>query len=463
MEYKGHLLSKKIIKSCDIRGIIDKDLNSMDSYFIGRSFASFLTEHGQTKCVVGRDGRLSSEDFSKQLIKGLLDSGIDVTDIGLVPVGTVYFSLSHLDITASVMVTASHNPAEYNGFKFISNKQPFHGDDLTRLEHICREGAFTVGKGRVQEKDIRAAYIGYVHSFLKDDEPSDLKIVWDPGNGAVASVIKKFTENLPGEHTLICAEVDGNFPNHHPDPSVEKNVKMLKEAILKHEADLGISFDGDGDRLAVVDAEGHLYYGDQLLVLLAQEILEDYPSAVIMSEVKASRFFIDEVESMGGTPLLWKVGHTNQKEKMLEMGIHLAGETSGHFYYKENGNFDDALFTAVKVLQLLYSKPDSLLNMKKRIPVFHDSGEIRVKLHDKNPDMILDGVKRYLDSAGNKYSDVDGIRRESNHGFWIIRKSNTEPHLTVRCEDKFQEGYNESLTLIRELLHSSGLKSGELY
>lgn len=456
-ELKGHFLSKKIIKSCDIRGIIDKDLSIIDAYFVGRSFASFLMNSGQKSCVVGRDGRLSSEDFSSQLIAGLIESGIDVTDIGLIPVGTVYFSLTHLNITASVMVTASHNPAEYNGFKFISHNLPFHGDDLIRMEHICREGAFTEGKGSVQKKDIRAAYIDYIQSFIEKKESSDLKIVWDPGNGAIASVLGKFTESIPGKHTLICADVDGNFPNHHPDPSVEKNVQMLKKNIQEQKADLGISFDGDGDRMAIVDSEGHLYYGDQLLVLLAQDLLEEYPGSVILSEVKASRFFIDEIERMGGIPLLWKVGHTNQKDKMLEMDIRLAGETSGHFYFKENGNFDDALFTAVKVLQLLYSKPDSLIDMKKRIPLFHDSGEIRIKLHDKNPDFVLDKVKKYLVEENADFSDVDGIRRESNHGFWIIRKSNTEPHLTVRCEDKSEGGYKESLNLIKDILHASGL------
>ncbi|QEN09363.1 phosphomannomutase/phosphoglucomutase [Oceanispirochaeta crateris] len=458
MSQEGHILSRKIIKSCDIRGIIDENLNSMDAFYIGRSFASLLKEKHQHKCVVGRDGRLSSKDFSKQLIKGLTDSGIHVIDIGLVPVGIVYFSLSFLDISAAVMVTASHNPAEYNGFKFISNKQPFHGDDLIQLESICREGAFIDGQGRLETQDVRAAYVSSLHALLDKTEHSGLKVVWDPGNGAVFSVITPFTEGLPGRHVLICAEVDGRFPHHHPDPSVEKNVRMLKDAVLDQGADLGLSFDGDGDRLAVVDGLGRLYYGDQLLVLLAQKLLEKHPMAVIMSEVKASRFFVDEIERLGGRALLWKVGHTNQKEKMQEMGILLAGETSGHFYFKENGNYDDALFTAVKVLQILYSDPDALLNLDQRIPIYYDSAEIRVKLQDKKPDMILNGIKRYLERTESEFLDVDGIRKESSHGFWIIRKSNTEPHLTVRCEDQSKEGYEESLRLIKKLLLEAGLQ-----
>lgn len=458
MNHQGHILSKKIIKSCDIRGIIDQDLNIMDAYFIGRAFASYLREHDQKQCVVGRDGRLSSEDFAEQFIKGLVRSGVDVTHIGLVPVGQLYFSLTHLQISAGVMITASHNPAEYNGFKFISENRPFHGDDLARIEHICREGAFIDGEGRIEVHSIKGPYVDYLQSFLKSREPSALNIVWDPGNGAVGAVLKEFTAGMPGNHILICEDVDGTFPNHHPDPSVEKNVTILKEAVFREKADLGIAFDGDGDRLAVVDGEGSLFYGDQLLVLLARSILKDSPGSVIMSEVKASRFFIDEIKAMGGDALLWKVGHTNQKAKMLEMDIPLAGETSGHFYFKENHNFDDALFTAVKVLEILNAEPDAFLNLKQRIPDFHDSGEIRVRLQDKDPDYILGHVRRHLEKFRYNYSCVDGIRRESDHGFWIIRKSNTEPHLTVRCEDKSLEGYTESMALIRDLLSSSGLR-----
>ncbi len=458
MNENGHILSERIIKACDIRGIINKDLDSRDAYFIGRSFGTYLFENNQSSCSVGRDGRLSSREFSQQLIKGLTESGVRVIDIGLVPVGTVYYSLGHLNLSASVMVTASHNPADYNGFKFISNGESFHGDQLRRLAEICRTGEFLSGEGSKTYKDIRKAYLTYLQTFL--DSPADRyspTIVWDPGNGAVASVLSEFTAELPGNHILICDTVDGRFPYHHPDPSIEKNVQMLKERVLQEGADLGISFDGDGDRMAVVDSEGHLFYGDQLLILLAQRVLEDHPESVIMSEVKASRFFSDEIRRMGGRPLLWKVGHTNQKEKMALQDIPLAGETSGHFYFRENGNFDDALFTAVKVLQQLSSHPDSLVELKKRFPLYHDSGEIRIGLDDREPETILEKIRSSLKETGVAFLDVDGIRTETESGFWIVRKSNTEPHLTIRCEDSSLEGYKRNLEQIRTLVGNAGL------
>jgi phosphomannomutase len=453
----GHRLSERIIKACDIRGIVDKDLDERDAYFIGRSFGSYLLENDQSSCSVGRDGRISSSDYSRQLIKGLTESGIDVVDIGLVPVGTVYFSLDYLNVPASVMVTASHNPADYNGFKFISDNKPFHGDQLRRLREICSSGEFSSGKGRSVARDIRTEYLRSLHSFLEPGSAYAPTIVWDPGNGAVASVLSGFTETLPGRHILLCDKVDGRFPFHHPDPSVEKNVEMLKDRVLEEGADLGIAFDGDGDRMAVVDGEGRLFYGDQLLILLARNVLEQHPGAVIMSEVKASRFFSDEVRRLGGRPLLWKVGHTNQKEKMIEQDIPLAGETSGHFYFRENGNFDDALFTAVKLLQQLRAHPDSIVDLKERFPLYHDSGEIRINLNDRKPEAVLEGIGASLKESGADYSEIDGIRRETESGFWIIRKSNTEPHLTFRCEDSSLESYERSLRWIQDQLERSGL------
>lgn len=457
MNMIGHRLSEKIIKACDIRGIVGKDLDERDAYFIGRSFGSYLLENDQDACSVGRDGRISSSEYSRQLIKGLNESGVHVIDIGLVPVGAVYFSLGYLKLSASVMVTASHNPSDYNGFKFISGNRSFHGEQLRRLEEICRSGEFSTGQGRSACQDIREEYLAYLHTFLDTVSPGAPTVVWDPGNGAVASVLSGFTEKLSGKHVLLCDEVDGRFPFHHPDPSVEKNVEMLKDRVLEEGADLGIAFDGDGDRMAVVDGEGCLFYGDQLLTLLARSVLERHPSSVIMSEVKASRFFSDEIRRLGGRPLLWKVGHTNQKDKMIEQGIPLAGETSGHFYFRENGNFDDALFTAVKLLQQLGAHPDALVDLKSRFPLYHDSGEIRIDLKDRTPEAVLEDIQSSLKDMGADYSDIDGIRRETESGFWIIRKSNTEPHLTFRCEDSSPESYQRSLGWIQTQLEQSGL------
>ena len=295
-------------------------------------------------------------------------------------------------------------------------------------------------------------------SFLKKSNGKELSIVWDPGNGVSAVLLKPLLEYLPGKHRIICGEVDGTFPNHHPDPSLEENVKMLQEAVIETKADLGISFDGDGDRLGVVDSEGYLLLGDQLLTLYARDLLKGNPSAIIMSEVKASQFFYDDVVAHGGIPVMWKVGHTHQKEKMKQDKILLAGETSGHIFFRENRSYDDAMFAAIKLLNILNHSKKNLTQIRKKFPVYLDSGEIRINLETKIRERIISEISERLILSGRPFVDIDGIRMPCADGFWAIRSSNTQSHLTIRCEASSAAAFDFCLKDIWEQLALSGIE-----
>ena len=453
-----HEYSPEILKECDIRGITDNNLFSADAYHLGRSFGTVLIRLGLKKCTVGQDGRLTSDALRKEAVRGLNESGVDVIYLGIVPTPMVYFGSDLLKTGAGLMVTASHNPPEYNGFKFITDRGSFHGRNILELARLSGTGDYEKGEGDCRERDISSEYISYLHSFLRNPDTKELKIIWDPGNGAVAAVMEPFLKDLPGEHTIICGEVDGTFPSHHPDPCLPSNMSQLKEKVLEVKADLGIGFDGDGDRLGVIDGKGRLLYGDQLLVILAGDYLRENPGAEVMSEVKASRFFYKEIEAMGGKPVMWKVGHTNQKEKMIADKIGLAGETSGHIFFGENRGFDDALFASIKLINCLSVSNNSLSEISETFPRYADSGEIRIILDEGRRLEVLEEIRKRLKDSGSPFIDIDGIRAEKEKGFWSIRSSNTQPHLTIRCEADNAEFLEEYFSELKAQLALSGIK-----
>lgn len=454
----SHSLLPEILKECDIRGIYNKELFKEDAYYVGLSFGTYLIRQGKKTCIVGRDGRLSSNDLSTSIISGLNQTGIDVIDAGIVPTPAVYFGVHGLDISAGVMVTASHNPPEYNGFKFLTDENSFYGNDIQMLNDMCRSGDFAEGCGNCVPKDIKEIYVEYIYSFFSSHNRSHLKIVWDPGNGAMGVVLPDFLKLMPGTHKIICGEVDGTFPNHHPDPSVLVNTAQLRKTIIREKADLGIAFDGDGDRLGVVDSKGRLLNGDQLLLIFAREFLKESPGSTVMSEVKASQFLYDEIFAMGGKPLMWKVGHNNQKEKMKQKSIGLAGETSGHMFFQENEGFDDGLFAAVKLLNILMKNDETLAQIVDKFPKFHDSGEIRIALPTDKRHTVISQIKATLRSMGKDHHDIDGIRKKTEEGFWVIRSSNTQPHLTIRCEARTKQGYQNTIIELKEILLMVGIE-----
>ena len=457
--------SDEILKSCDIRGIVGKNLKEEDAYHAGRSFGTILTRRGKAACAVGRDGRHSSYSLFKNLARGLRKSGITVLDLGLVPTPLVYFAIGRKMAEGGVIITASHNPAEYNGFKFLTDEGPFHQDDILELSKVSNSGDYAEGSGELIQKDIVPLYMQHIKSFIdfrSIRKLEKLSIAWDPGNGATAAILDRFLSLIPARHSVICSEVDGDFPIHHPDPSLPENMKHLINKVLETGADLGIAFDGDGDRMGVVDREGVQLSGDQLMVIFARSFLQENPGETVMSEVKTSRLFYDEVKASGGRALMWRVGHTHQKAKMHAEGIRLAGETSGHFFFAENMGFDDGLFSTVKLLNIQTKKKESLTQIRKSFPEFHDSGEIRIRMNSRKRKRILSEINRLMRQNERDFIDIDGIRADYQDGFWMIRESNTQPHLTIRCEAASSLGLKNCMKDLEEHLRLCGYKGNEL-
>ena len=341
------------MKAYDIRGVVDKEINEIDAYFIGRGFGTILRRRNLKTCILGYDGRHTSPIYAKECGKGLADSGIDVINVGLLPTPGVYFAMKHLNTDAGMIISASHNPKEYNGFKMLTQEGPFWGDDIQEIGRLAASGNFESGNGKITEnKQIRTDYINFILKQFKGGKKV-LNVVWDAGNGVVGSVLKDIISKLPGKQVAIYDEVDGDFPNHHPDPSVAKNMVLLQKAVVDGKFDLGIAFDGDGDRIGVVDNTGFLLYGDQLELIFARDFLKTHKGEKIMSEVKASMVLYNDIKEHGGIPVMWKPGHSAQKAKMKEDNIKLAGETSGHIYWGENHNFDDALYSSMKLLNIM--------------------------------------------------------------------------------------------------------------
>ncbi len=454
----GYTYEPDILKACDVRGVYGSELKAEDGYHLGKAFASMLHRDGLKSCALGYDGRLSSPEFSKRVLEGLIECGIDVRDLGVVPSPVVYHAVKRLPTDAGVMITASHNPAEYNGCKFVLNDRLFHGNSIQQLAEISRNDSYFISekKGSVTSVDIRDSYNEYLSTFVKNPESRSLKVVWDPGNGASGEILQSFVKKLDGEQIVINGEIDGHFPNHHPDPSLPKNMLMLKEKVLETQADVGIAFDGDGDRIGAMDNTGRTLTGDQLLALFARDHIRVNPGATVMSEVKAGSFFYRDIAEHGGVPLMWKVGHSNQKEKMIEEHIGLAGETSGHIFFEENYGFDDGMFAAVKLLNLLSISKDTLSAMVDTFPVIHNTGEIRIHLEtQQRKDLIVDIAAR-LQAAKRDYIDLDGVRVPSGDGFWILRGSNTQPHITIYCESETVDGLKSCKQEMIDQVEASG-------
>jgi phosphomannomutase len=456
---RSHIFEKSILKQYDIRGVVDKNLNEEDAYFVGRGYGTLLKrKYNRNTCVVGYDGRHTSVSYSKQVIKGLMECGISVTNVGLLPSPTVYFAVTQLDKDAGLIVTASHNPPEYNGFKMLTNEMPVFGDDILQLGIYAESGDFENGGGALYEEvDIKSRYFKFILDTLKlGNKRKNLKIAWDAGNGASASILNDLLSQFPTENITICDTVDGSFPIHHPDPAVEKNMELLKKTVVENKCDFGVGFDGDGDRIGIVDNEGFLLYGDQLLAVLARDFLKDNPGEKIMSEVKASKVLYDDIVAHGGIPVMWKPGHSAQKSKMKSDGIRLAAETSGHVYFGDNHCYDDAIYAAVKMINFLSDSDKTIAEIRKSFPKAYSTSEIRVEVGDDKKFIIADEISDRMKKENRKFVDVDGIRVETEDGWWLVRGSNTQPDITTRCEALSEEGLNKCKNDLKNQLNLSG-------
>jgi phosphomannomutase len=353
-------------------------------------------------------------------------------------------------------VTGSHNPANYNGFKLMLGKKPFFGTDIARLGKIAAAGDFPAGRGTAVERAVSDAYIARLLEGYRGTRP--LSVAWDPGNGATAEVVQRLTARLPGRHVLMNDTIDGRFPAHHPDPTEAKNLVQLQEAVARERCDLGIAFDGDGDRIGVVDGQGRILWGDQFMVLLAGEVLAKQPGATIIADVKASQVLFDEIARLGGTPLMWRTGHSLIKTKMAEVGAPLAGEMSGHIFYADGYyGYDDALFAAMRLLGILSRGGESLAQFRDRLPQVVNTPELRFPCEESRKFAVVDEVRDRLRQSGAEMSDIDGVRVRTADGWWLLRASNTQDVLVARAEAADEAGLARLKALIADQLAASGI------
>jgi phosphomannomutase len=443
------------LREYDIRGIVGQTLRPEDAFAIGRCFGSMVVRGGGTKVAVGYDGRLSSPEMEAQLVAGLRACGLEVLRIGCGPTPMLYYAAYALEAEGAVMVTGSHNPPDYNGFKMMLGRKPFYGSQIQEIGRMAAEGDVVPSAvGSDRQVDLADRYV----SRMMEDWDRALKVVWDPGNGSGADVVKKLVEKLPGTHFVINGTIDGSFPAHHPDPTVAKNLEQIIAEVQREGADLGIAFDGDADRIGVVDDEGHVLFGDQLLVVLARDVLKAKPGGTIIADVKASQVLFDEVAKAGGTPLMWKTGHSLIKAKMAETGSPLAGEMSGHIFFADKWyGFDDAPYSAVRLLGIVARMQGKLSAVRAALPQVINTPELRFDCPDTRKFGVIQEVKDRLAAEGAKVQDVDGVRVLTEDGWWLLRASNTQAVLVARAEAASEAGLERLKAQIARQLEASGL------
>jgi phosphomannomutase len=452
-----HKFNASSLREYDIRGIVGETLTEADAYAIGRTFGSIVADKGGKTVAVGYDGRLSSPMLEAALVRGLTASGMDVTTIGCGPTPMLYFAAFTENTDGAVMVTGSHNPANYNGFKMMLGRKPFFGPDILYLGKRSAAGEVVAdSSGTVTSKDVSEAYVA---RLMQDwDGEKKLNIVWDNGNGAAGDVLTKLLEKLPGKHSVLNGRIDGNFPAHHPDPTVPKNLEQLIAAVKKQGADIGVAFDGDADRIGIVDNEGHILFGDQFLILMARDVLKSHPKATIIADVKASQVLFDEIAKAGGKPLMWKTGHSLIKSKMAETGAPLAGEMSGHIFYNDKWyGFDDALYAAIRLLGVVSRGTETVAQFYHSLPHVVNTPELRFDCAEDRKFAVVAEVAARLKATGDKVSDTDGVRVNTEDGWWLLRASNTQAVLVARAESTSDAGLSRLKSALAGQLAASGL------
>jgi phosphomannomutase len=456
----NHRFDATVLREYDIRGIVGKTLKPEDAFAIGRCFGSVVARARGTRVAVGYDGRTHSPELEAQLVAGLRACGLEVVRIGMCATPMLYFAAYDQEADGAVMVTGSHNPPDYNGFKMMIGKKPFYGAQIQDIGRMAREGDVVPEKaGTDRSVDIAARYADRVLQDWDGGERA-LKVVWDPGNGSAGPIVKALADRLPGTHYVINGDVDGTFPNHHPDPTVAKNLEQIIHEVAREKADLGIAFDGDGDRIGVVDNEGHILFGDQLLIVLARDVLASRPGATIIADVKASQVLFDEVAKAGGSPLMWKTGHSLIKAKMAETGSPLAGEMSGHIFFADKWyGFDDAPYSAVRLLGIVARMRGTLAQVRAALPQVINTPELRFNCEEARKFVVVQEVKDRLAAEGAKVQAVDGVRVLTDDGWWLLRASNTQAVLVARCEASSEAGLERLKAQLVKQLVASGLEA----
>ncbi|ABC64835.1 phosphoglucomutase/phosphomannomutase PgmG [Erythrobacter litoralis] len=464
----SHTFDPTILREYDIRGVIGETLEADDARAIGRSFGSMLRRAGGSTVAVGYDGRVSSPMLEHALVEGLAASGCNVVRIGMGATPMLYFAeASSEQVDGGIQITGSHNPPNYNGFKMVFQGRPFFGRDIQDLGAVSAAGDWMDGTGSIADLDILDTYVTRMLAALDgiDGEAlAGMKIGWDAGNGAAGPALEKLVARLPGEHHLLFTEVDGHFPNHHPDPTVEANLADLKALVAGKNLDFGVAFDGDGDRIGAIDGEGRVIWGDQLLMIYAEDLLGRLPNATIIADVKASRALFDHVEKHGGSPVMWKTGHSLIKSKMKETGSPLAGEMSGHVFFADTYyGFDDALYAGLRLMAASARLGKSVTQLRSDMPQMINTPEMRFQVDESRKFAAIDEVKQRLGSGadGVEVNDTDGVRVTTPDGWWLLRASNTQDVLVARAEGDSEKAVERLMAQIDEQLALSGLERGE--
>ncbi|WBY16884.1 phosphomannomutase/phosphoglucomutase [Erythrobacteraceae bacterium WH01K] len=462
----SHDFVSTILREYDIRGIIGETLEADDARAIGRSFGTMLARAGGKTVAVGYDGRVSSPILESALVEGLTASGCNVVTIGLGPTPMLYYAeASGEEIDGGIQITGSHNPANYNGFKMVFQGRPFFGQDIQDLGRMAASGDWADGTGNVVHRPVLDDYIDRMLAALDGvdrDRLADLRIGWDAGNGAAGPALEKLVSKLPGEHHLLFTEVDGNFPNHHPDPTVEANLADLRTLVADKNLDFGVAFDGDGDRIGAIDGEGRVIWGDQLLMIYAEDLLAKTPNATIIADVKASRALFDHVAEHGGQPVMWKTGHSLIKSKMKETGAPLAGEMSGHVFFADTYyGYDDALYAGIRLMTASANLGRSITELRGAMKPMVNTPEMRFQVDEARKFAAIEEVKARLADSPANVDGTDGVRVTTDDGWWLLRASNTQDVLVARAESEAEGGLERLMAQIDEQLALSGLERGE--
>ena len=443
-------VSPYIFREYDIRGKVGEDFTPEVVRAIGRAYGTVIRRRGGRRVICGRDGRLSSPELQEALIEGITSTGVSVADIGLTPTPVMYFALHHFEgYDGGIQVTGSHNPPDMNGLKICVGKETIYGAEIRALRDLIEKEEFEKGSGEVSELEVLGPYKEYIRKNIRLSRP--LKVVLDPGNGVCALTAPELFRALGCEVECLFCEVDGTFPNHHPDPVVAENLKALREKVVELGADFGVGYDGDGDRLGVVNEKGEILWGDQLMILFARKVLSEHPGATIIGEVKCSQVMYDEIERLGGRPLMWKTGHSLIKNKMKETGALLAGEMSGHIFFADRWfGFDDGVYASLRLAEILSESDRPLSEMLAHLPKTYSTPEIRVECPDEIKFEVVRRLTERLKEEGLRVIDVDGARVVFPDGWGLVRASNTQPVLVLR----FEAQSPERLTEIRNLLET---------
>lgn len=445
-------IPKDIFRAYDIRGVVSETLTSEVAFILGKALGTQVQSLGEKKLFIARDGRLSGPSLFEALSKGVLSTGCDVVDLGLLPTPLLYFATHVSPISCGVVITGSHNPPNYNGIKMVMQRRALFGEDIEKLYQLTQTQAFQVGNGCLSKQDITESYLAYLKETIRLARP--LKIVVDCGNGVSGVVAPKLYEQLGCKVIPLYCEVDGHFPNHHPDPSQPANLKALQQAVRLHQAELGLAFDGDGDRLGVVDSAGNIIWPDRQLILFAKDILTRNVGATIIYDVKCSRHVGMQVEKMGGQPLMWKTGHSFIKAKMQETNALLGGEMSGHIFFKERYfGFDDALYAGARLLEIFSKQTLNSHAFFETLPNSENTPELHIKTKTEAEKFsFVEKLKALAHFEEAKITTIDGLRADFKDGFGLIRPSNTTPSLILRFEGDTKDALERIQSQFRALL-----------